>query len=366
MKKAIFPGCYMQGAGVLKNLSLVPELKGRKLFILASKSAIEKVVRPNLDDWASYCEVIYEKFRGECCWNEIDRTVALLDQNSYDFVAGMGGGKAIDTARVAARKKNIPFISIPTIAATDAPTASACVVYDEHGVIVDYFTTKNPDYVIVDTKVIAEAPVRFLISGMGDALATWFEADTCDKQSFENVAGGYNLRALMAIAGLCYDNLVKYGVAAVTACENNIVTHALDYIVETNILLSGLGFESGGLSTAHGIHDCLCHLKGTHDYFHGEKVAIGTQAGLFLENKPLELVEEVYSFCESVGLPTTLDDIGVGDVTNEELSSAINAVLSNQDSYIHHVRFELNAAHIVEALRMADAIGKKRKTATAQ
>ena len=61
----------------------------------------------------------------------------------------------------------------PTIAATDAPTASACVVYSNEGSVVDYFTTSNPDYVLVDTRIIAEAPARFLVSGMGDALATW-------------------------------------------------------------------------------------------------------------------------------------------------------------------------------------------------
>jgi len=361
MKKAIFPGCYMQGAGLLQELSCIPELENGKLFILTSTSACEKVVNVHLEGWQKYCEVHHESFAGECCWDEINRIIDLLGHDSYDFVAGLGGGKVIDTARVAAKKMGIPFISMPTIAATDAPTASACVVYDQRGVIVDYFTTRNPDYVLVDTRVIAEAPARFLVSGMGDALATWFEAETCDTHYFKNVAGGFNLRALMAIAKLCYENLLTYGVAALRACENNITSHALEYIVETNILLSGLGFESGGLSTAHGIHDCLCHLPGTHDYYHGEKVAIGTLAGLFLENKPLRLIDEVYGFCESVGLPTSLADIGIGEVSDEELRLAIKAVLANQDSYIHHVRFDLNEENILAALRMADATGRSRK-----
>ncbi len=146
------------------------------------------------------------------------------------------------------------------------------------------------------------------------------------------------------------------------ACENNVVSPALEYIVEANTLLSGLGFESGGLSTAHGIHDCLCNLEGTHAYYHGEKVAFGILAGLFLEARPQPLIEEVYAFCGSVGLPTTLARIGLAGVTNRELDAAICPVLENKQSYLHNVRFELTSEGIIEALRMADAMGRQHRS----
>ena len=95
---------------------------------------------------------------------------------------------------------------------------------------------------------------------MGDAFATWFEAETCDRSCFPNVTGGFNLRGIMALDQMCYQTLLEYGSAARIACENNLLSPALERIVEANTLLSGLGFESGGLSTAHGIHDCLCNL----------------------------------------------------------------------------------------------------------
>lgn len=166
---------------------------------------------------------------------------------------GLGGGKTIDTARVVAHRLGLKYIAAPTIAATDAPTASACVIYDIGGAVVDYFTTSNPDYVLVDTRIIADAPVRFLVSGMGDALATRFEAETCDLSYFKNICGGFNLRAIMAIAHTCYQTLLEYGKAAKISCENHLVSPAFEYVIEANTLLSGLGFESGGLSTPHGI-----------------------------------------------------------------------------------------------------------------
>jgi glycerol dehydrogenase len=359
IRKAIFPGCYLQGKGIFRNLGGIDPLEKKRVFILATHSAIKKIIPENLPFWKKICDVTYEKFNGASTWDEINRVLEIARGGAYDFIIGMGGGKTIDTARVVANQLGVKYIAAPTIAATDAPTASACVVYSNEGSVVDYFTTRNPDYVIVDTQVIAEAPVRFLVSGMGDALATWFEAETCDRSHFRNVCGGYNLMAIMALARACYETILTYGKAARIACENHLVSPALEYIVEANTLLSGLGFESGGLSTAHGIHDCLCNLEETHAYYHGEKVAFGTLAGLFLEARPQALIDEVYAFCRSVGLPTSLAQIGLGGVTNQELEASIVPVLQNKKSYLHNVRFELTSEGIVESLRMADAIGRE-------
>lgn len=359
VKKAIFPRCYLQGKDIIRDFGGIDELKNKTIFILATNAAVQNVIPENISAWEKICAVRYDKFGGKCTWDEIDRIYELVKDKKYDFIAGMGGGKAIDTARVVAHKLGVKYIAIPTIAATDAPTASACVVYDNEGAVVDYFTTNNPDYVLVDTKIITKAPVRFLVSGMGDALATWFEADTCDRSHFKNISGGFNLRAIMSLAGACYQTLLEYGNAAMISCKNNIVSPALEYIVEANTLLSGIGFESGGLSAAHGIHDCLCNLEGTHDYYHGEKVAFGTLAGLFLESKPQSLIEEVYAFCGSVGLPTTLAQIGLADVTDKELTAAIQPVFENKESYLHNVGFELTPELIIDAVRMADAFGRE-------
>jgi len=359
IRKAIFPGCYIQGQNVLQNLGEIEALKNKKVFILATNEAVKNIIPEHLSTWQGICRLDYEKFNGACTWDEINRVLILAKDGNYDFIIGLGGGKTLDTARVVAKKLGIKFIAAPTIAATDAPTASACVVYDDQGSVVDYFTTSNPDYVLMDTRIVAEAPVRFLVSGMGDALATWFEADTCDRSYFRNICGGFNLRAIMALADLCYKTLLEYGTTAKIACEANLVSPALEYVVEANTLLSGLGFESGGLSTAHGIHDILCNLPGTHTFYHGEKVAVGTLAGLFLERRPQSVIDEVYAFCKSVELPTTLAQIGLVDVTDKELESAIQPVYDNQDSYLHNVRFEMTPEGIIAAIRMADAYGRQ-------
>ncbi len=359
IRKAIFPGCYIQGQDVLQNLGGIDALQHKNVFMLATPEAVKNIIPACLSDWESICKIKYEKFGGACTWDEINRVLDIAKADNYDYVIGLGGGKTLDTARVVAKQLGVKFIAAPTIAATDAPTASACVVYNEEGAVVDYFSTSNPDYVLMDTQIVAAAPARFLVAGMGDALATWFEADTCDRNYFRNICGGFNLRAIMSLAELCYQTLLTYGLPAKIACEANVVSPALEYIVEANTLLSGLGFESGGLSTAHGIHDILCNLEETHDYFHGEKVAFGTLAGLFLEGRPQAVTDEVYAFCRSVGLPTTLAQIGLEDVADEELDAAIRPVFDNKASYLHNVRFELTPRGIIAAIRMADAYGRQ-------
>ena len=222
-----------------------------------------------------------ELFHGECCENELSRLSTIITQKHVDVLVGMGGGKTIDTAKIAADRAGIPVIIIPTIASTDAPCSGCAVLYSNDGIFDSvYYQKLNPAVVLVDVDIIAAAPPRFLVAGMGDALSTWFEARSCDRTHSPNECGGYATTAGLSIAKLCYETLLEYGMAAKVASEMHIVTPALEHIIEANILLSGIGFESAGLATSHSIHNGLTALAETHSFYHGEKVAFGVLAGL--------------------------------------------------------------------------------------
>lgn len=162
------------------------------------------------------------------------------------------------------------------------------------------------------------------------------------------------------IAMLCYETLLAHGVAGKIASEMHIVTPALERIVEANVLLSGIGFESAGLASAHSIHNGLTALPETHSFYHGEKVAFGVLAGLQLTDASMEESAAVFSFCESVGLPTTLADIGLGNAGREKLmKAAANACAPEQP--IHHEAGIVTAEKVLDAMIAADAIGRSRK-----
>ena len=233
---------------------------------------------------------------------------------------GIGGGKTHDTAKAVAHYLKVPTAIVPTIASTDAPCSALSVIYTPDGQFDKYlFLTKNPDLVLVDTQVIAEAPARFLVSGIGDALATYFEAESCRVNHIGNMTGNLGSLTAYALARLCLDTLLEYGLAAKVACQAKVVTPALEKVVEANTLLSGIGFESGGLASAHAIHNGLTALEATHQYQHGEKVAIGVLAGMILTDRPPEEIDEIFDFCEAIGLPTTLADIGLENVSDTDL-----------------------------------------------
>ena len=357
MQKAVFPGRYLQGAGALAELPEQLAELGKRPLIVAGGTAREQLLPPLAGALAERGESRIEAFGGESTEAEIARIAAIAESAGSDVIVGIGGGKVIDTAKAAADTRSLPCAIVPTIASTDAPTSAASVIYDEHGTFVRYwFMPRNPDLVLVDTQVIAQAPVRFLVAGMGDALATWFEADSCRITHSPNQCGGLGTRSAYALARLCYDTILEFGPAASVACEAGVVTPGLTHVIEANTLLSGLGFESGGLATAHSVHNGLTLLPETHDYYHGEKVAIGVLAGLFVSDQPAEQIDEVYHFCDAVGLPTTLEDIGLGGVSDEDLIRVAERACIPEEP-IHHEACAISPEVVFAAIKAADRYG---------
>jgi len=359
-KKAVFPGKYIQGVGAISELPALIKVLGKEGLILASPS-VKKKVLPQCGIDLRARPIPIELFGGECCEEELVRLAAVIGQKQVDVLVGMGGGKTIDTAKIVADRSNIPVIIIPTIASTDAPCSGCAVRYSKDGIFDAVLYQKtNPAAVLVDEGIIAAAPTRFLVAGMGDALSTWFEARSCDRTQSANECGGYSTRTGFAIAKLCYETLLTYGAAAKIASERQIVTPALEHIIEANILLSGLGFESAGLASAHSIHNGLTALPETHAFYHGEKVAFGVLAGLQLTDAAVDEVKTVYSFCEEVGLPTTLADIGLGETDREKLMRVAKKA-SAPDQPIHHEAGVVTPDKVLDAMLAADALGRARK-----
>ncbi|MCL5269888.1 MAG: glycerol dehydrogenase [bacterium] len=358
-RKAVFPGKYIQGVGAIGELPALIKLLGKQGLLLTSPSVHNKVL-PHCGIDLSAKAIPVEIFRGECCENELARMSAIVVRKHVDVLVGMGGGKTIDTAKIAADRANIPVIVIPTIASTDAPCSGCAVCYSQDGIFeAVYYQKTNPAAVLVDLEIIAAAPTRFLVAGMGDALSTWFEARSCDRTRSANECGGYSTTVGLHIAKFCYETLLAYGVAGKVANEQHIVTPALDHIVEANILLSGIGFESAGLAAAHAIHNGLTALSETHAFHHGEKVAFGVLAGLQLADASAEESETVFSFCEDVGLPTTLADIGLGKASRKKLMLAAEKTCVPGQS-VHHEAGVITPQNVLNAMLAADAIGRAR------
>jgi glycerol dehydrogenase len=362
-KKLVFPGKYIQGAGALGELPSLVKLFGSHGLILASPT-VHKRVLPESGLDLDALSLAVELFAGECSEKELSRVAGILRDKNVDVIVGMGGGKTIDTAKIAADRAGVPVLIVPTIASTDAPCSGCAVVYSEEGVFERVtYQKSNPAAVLVDTQIIANAPVRFLVAGMGDGLSTWFEARSCSRTQSSNECGGLSTPSGLALARLCYDTLLQYGVSAKVAAERHLVTPAVEHIVEANTLLSGIGFESGGLATAHAVHNGLTALAETHAFYHGEKVAFGVLTGLLLTDAPPEEADLVFSFCEDVGLPTTLADIGLRGFGRRGLMPVAEKAC-DPGQPIHHEAGEITPEKVLQAMLAVDAIGAHRKSRT--
>ena len=81
----------------------------------------------------------------------------------------------------------------------------------------------------------------------------------------KNLRGGLSTQSALALAKLCYRTLLADGADALRSVQAQVVTPALERLVEANTLLSGIGFESSGLAAAHAIHNGLTTASATHD-----------------------------------------------------------------------------------------------------
>ena len=356
------PSRYIQGKGEMASIAEHSVSLGSNAFILISENGIK---RYGGDIEKGFKErnfpFTFVKFEGECSKEEIERLRKEYTTLGCDFIVGVGGGKIIDTAKAVAYYESVPVVIAPTIASTDAPCSALSVLYTPDGQFDEYlFLPKNPDVVLVDIAVVVASPPRFTISGMGDALATYFEATSAIGKDSDNFVGGKATVAAYAIAELCYDILLSHGVSAVEALKVGAITQAVEKIIEANTLLSGVGFESCGISAAHSVHNGLTALHETHDYYHGEKVAFGVLTQLILEDYPIEEIKEVYDFCLSVGLPVTLGELGVEDLSRENLIKVAQLACAPGET-IHNTAVAVCPDSVLDAMLAADALGKLYK-----
>lgn len=359
----LFPGKYIQGYDAICGLQEWVRRYGKKAFIIGSPSMFDKVMPRILSSIQETIPVVVEKFERECSDEEISRLKTIADRETCDVVVGVGGGKTLDTAKAVAHEMNVPVIIAPSIASTDAPCSSLSVIYrqDTGRIKRVLMLRRNPDVVLVDTKIIADSPERFLVAGMGDALATWFEAESCRLKHAKNMVRAHSSMTAQALARLCYETLLEYGLSAKMACKHHVVIPALEHVVEANTLLSGIGFESAGLAAAHAIQDGLNALDKDHQFYHGEKVAFGALVSLFLTDKPSEMIDEVYAFCESVGLPTTLAALGLNGLSDAEIGKVASIACAEKET-IHNELIPVTTESVIAAIKVADEEGTLRKS----
>ena len=357
------PARYAQGAGELANLGRSAKKLGDKFLVICSDNSRGRFgaqVEASLAEQEK--EVVFTTFHGEATKDEVFAKMDECRAQGCDVVVGMGGGKALDTAKAVAENLGLPCVIIPTVASNDAPCSGVAVLYNDAGVVIKaVLMRRNPDLVLVDTGIIANAPRRLFAAGLGDALSTYFEARAhLESNTANRIGKGYRTTlAGMAVSELCYQVLLEDGLKAKQAAEAGACTEALENIIEANTLLSGLGVECVGCAGAHALNSGFSAVEACRNYTHGEIVAFGTLCQLVLENRPKAEIEEVLDFSTSVGLPVTLAEIGLDARMEADLR-----LVAERAAKAKHIAAEpvtVNPEIIYHAILAADAMGREWK-----
>jgi glycerol dehydrogenase len=363
VKVFIAPRRYVQGVGVLADIGKYIAPLGKRALVAWGPVVSQTFSEPVGKSLKAHnIEMISFEFSGECDRGQIGKGIERAKAENADVIVGVGGGKAIDLAKAVAMRVGAKLASVPTIASNDAPTSAATVYYTEDGIMDGWdLWPVNPDLVLVDTQVIVNASARWLVSGMGDGISTWYEAEASYKGRRTTLAGGVATLAALNLAKLCGDILFEFGVDAKRDCEKHVVTPAVEKVVEANTLLSGLGFESAGVASSHAVANGLTMFDGSKPYSHGEKVAFGLVTELCLdEDIPAQERLKVVDWLVAVGLPVTFAELGIADVTSEQLVDFAEKLCAPGQITHNHV-FTVTPFDMYSALVAADALGRTRK-----
>jgi len=332
---------------------------GKKAMVVGGHTALSLAAAPVLEslDKAGIEVVSQQWYGGECSWENIDALAADLVRLEADFVIGIGGGKAIDTVKGAAYKVDLPVVTVPTIAATCAAWTPLSIVYSPQGKYLESCRrSAQPVFVFADPTIIGTAPVRYLISGMGDTLAKWYETDVAVKKR------GFNAATLSAhrLSLLCKDMIDEYGLQAKESAEKKEDTlplgHVIDAVIAVSGMVSDLGGEGCASAAAHPVAAGLTLIEVIHKMYHGEVVAFGILCQLMLEKKPPEEVDEFLGICKRLGLPMTLQDLGVDHLSDTELEQVAEKAIAAEN--IHNMPFPVSKEMAAQAILAADAKGK--------
>lgn len=356
LRSMIAPTKYFQGNALLADAYRHVSHIGRRFVIIADdqvKGLIETRIKQGFRSAGSEC--VFLKFNGETSLQEIWRLTELAAKENCSGIIGAGGGKAMDTAKMVGDLCGLPIVSIPTCASNDAACSYVASIYTEDGNFLKAQKLKEgPAVVLADTEIIANAPVRLMVAGIGEAFATYYETRACERSGIQNYTGAVGSHTSVAMAKLCRNLLLKYGEQAIKDTKDKKGSRAIENVIEANIYLSAVSFQNNGCAAAQAIYNGMTVSVKPFHAMHGEGIAFGTLIQLIMEYREAgqwneEEWEQIVDFYRRVGLPRRFEQLGIAD-PKEGLLHDIARESCRKNANIHNMPFEATEDKVYRAL----------------
>lgn len=352
----LFPRVFQRGQGVLKEIGSFAGDYGHKVLLVGGHHALAAVEHKIKDSVAAAgLELVgVHWYGGECCWSNVEKLMDKAKETKADVFIVAGGGRAIDTAKAASAKLDrIPVITVPTIAATCAAMTPLSIMNNEQGEYLENWGEATcPSGVFVDMDVIACAPGRWLYAGLGDTLAKLYEY-RCSGRDVEKTG-----RVIGAInnSHTCYDLIKRYGKEAKEAVEQQVVTPALSYCVDSIIYYGGmcsiLGGENLRGAAAHCVYFGFSYIPEAHEWGHGLLVGFGNLCLLVLEERANEEIIEEIKLAIDCGVPVTLQQIA--KVNDQDLQLVAEVACKAGD--MRNMPFPVTEQMVIDSIKWVDQL----------
>ncbi len=349
---AIAPAQVFRGAQLLQQAGLIIARLGTRPLIVGGVRSLDAVRSTLLSALEQQSLVSSEiSCKNACTDKSLKRLKQEASAHKADVVIGVGGGKVLDAAKLLAHQCGLPIVTIPTSAATCAAWTALSNVYTEDGAFqYDVGLPQCPNILLLDYDIIATAPMRTLIAGIGDALAKWYEASVSSGHSQQTM-----IIAAVQQARVLRDILLQKSAEAIANPQSATWQEVVDATVLMAGVIGGIGGAQCRTVAAHAVHNGLTHLDETHSSLHGEKVAYGILVQLRLEemlqNSQLAVTarQQLTKFYQEIGLPLTLTDLGLGGIALNQLEQAAQVACS-PGSDLHHLPFAVTPAELLAAM----------------
>ncbi|NEQ49677.1 MAG: iron-containing alcohol dehydrogenase family protein [Leptolyngbya sp. SIO3F4] len=358
----VAPAQVVRGSGILSQCgSLIARLGQRPLLIGGDHTL--QVTSPFLEEMLDGVSVVEVSYQTDCCETTLAQLRHAVQSHGADIIIGVGGGKALDTAKLVAHQTQLPVVTIPTSAATCAAWTALSNVYSEQGAFCyDVGLPTCPELLILDYNLVATAPERTLVAGIGDAIAKWYEASVSSGHSNQTLIIG-----AVQQARVLRDILFQKSAAALENPGGDEWCEVVDASVLMAGVIGGMGGAQCRTVAAHAVHNGLTQIPASHTMLHGEKVAYGILVQLRLEEMELgnslavAARQQLLKFYSQIGLPMTLSDLGLGEITLTDLHQAAEFACQPK-SDIHHLPFEVSPQQVMAAMVSTTVPCQRRQT----
>lgn len=348
--KSIYLPQFTVGSDAFDRFEAEMSRYGRRVLIVHGQRAWEAAkdyVQPALEK--AGMEVVGQILYGHDATHEnVEKICAHPAAAQAQIVLAVGGGKCLDTAKLAADHLDKPVFTIPTIASNCAPITKISIMYHADGSFCDIPRLKQvPAHCFIDPRISMAAPIRYFRAGIGDAMAKHVESSWSAKAG---EALDYGSEMGITAGKMCFYPFLRDGAQALEDAGKGIVSQAVENAIENVVISPGIVSVSvhpdynGGIAHAlfYGL-TCRKHIE--ENYLHGEVVSYGTLVNLMVD-KDFEKLSKAYALHLALGLPVCLKDLSLE--REDPLEDVLDATLANQE--MTHTPYPVTKAMLRQAI----------------